>query len=189
MACAENGIPVPDAVSIIGVDNDPVLCELSDPPLSSVDPNARKIGYKGAALLSDIINGHPTPRTVLIEPAGVVSRQSTEILAIPDEDFAQVVRYLREHACGGLTVEALTEHAMISRSTLERWFEKNLGHSPAAEITRVRIERVKELLSISNLALGEIARLAGFTHLETLFRIFKKFTGQTPGEYRKALRA
>ncbi|HEY4761290.1 MAG TPA: DNA-binding transcriptional regulator [Thermoguttaceae bacterium] len=188
VACAEYGIAVPDAVSIIGVDNDPVLCELSNPPLSSIDPNTKKIGYKGAAMLKELIEGRFVPDEILVDPAGVISRHSTEILAVPDADFAEVVRYIREHACGGLTMEALIEHAGISRSTLERWFAKNLGHSPSAEITRVKVERVKELLAISNLALDEIARLVGFTHLETMFRVFKKFTGQTPGEYRKTMR-
>ena len=133
VACAEYGIAVPDSVSIIGVDNDPVLCELSNPTLSSVDPNAKKSGYDGAALLQRMIEGKPVPDRVLIEPAGVVSRRSTEVLAIPDEDFAGVLSYIREHACGGLTVEALIEHTNISRSTLERWFAKHLGHSPSTK--------------------------------------------------------
>jgi LacI family transcriptional regulator len=189
VACAECGIPVPDAVSVIGVDNDPVICELSNPPLSSVDPNAKQIGYKAAALLQKMIEGQSVPLEIQVDPAGVVSRQSTEILAVPDSDFADIVRYIREHACGGLTIEALTEHTMISRSTLDRWFVKNIGHSPSMEITRVKIERIKELLRMSNLGLKEIGQIAGFDHLETLFRVFKKFTGQTPGEYRKTLRA
>jgi LacI family transcriptional regulator len=187
VACAEYGIAVPDAVSIIGVDNDPVLCELSDPPLSSVDPNAKKIGYMGAEVLRGMIEGRSFPHETQVDPAGVVSRRSTEILAIPDQDFADVLHYIREHACAGLTVDALIEHTTISRSTLERWFMKHRGHSPSAEITQVKVKRVKELLATSNLVLGEISQLSGFSHPETMFRIFKKYTIQTPGEYRKTM--
>ena len=71
-ACSDEGIVVPDEVAIIGVDNDDVLCEMCDPPLSSIDPNARRLGYEMAALLHRLIRGEPPPTEVmLVKPLGV----------------------------------------------------------------------------------------------------------------------
>jgi LacI family transcriptional regulator len=164
-----------------------VLCQLSDPPLSSVDPNAQKIGYEAAAALHRAIEGsEPPPDVTLIEPAGVVVRRSTDVLVIADQDVVNMVRYIREHACDGLTTQSLSEQAAISRRTLERWFAEHVGHSPSEEIARVRIERVKDLLLTTELALEEIAPLAGFEHLKSMHRLFKSRLGLTPGEYRKS---
>ncbi len=184
-ACGEGGLAVPDRVAVIGVDNDPVQCALGDPPLSSVDPNARKVGYEAAALLDHLIAGRRPPRRmVLVEPLGVVARRSTDVLAVADEELIEILRYVREHACTGLTVAEVVAHAALSRSTLERWFAKNVGHSVQAEISRLRIERVRQLLLTTDLPLQTVAQLAGFSHVETLHRLFKRATGQTPGQYR-----
>lgn len=186
-ACGEGGLAVPDHVAVIGVDNDPVQCALGDPPLSSVDPNARKAGYEAAALLDRLITGRRPPhRLVLVEPLGVVARRSTDILAVADGEFVEVVRYVREHVHTGLTVVDVMTHTALSRSTLDRWFVKNVGHSVQAEISRLRIERVRELLRTTDLPLQTVAQLAGFSHVETLHRVFKKATGQTPGQCRGA---
>jgi LacI family transcriptional regulator len=183
--CSDLGIAVPDSLAVIGVDNDPVYCQLCDPPLSSVDPNAQRVGYEAAAMLHRMILGEKLASpTVLIEPAGVISRQSTNVLAISDREVVEVIRCLRENACAGLTVRSFVARTPYSRSTLERWFLKHLGHSINAEIVRVKIQRVKELLTTTDLPLQKIARLAGFSHSETMQRLFKKITGQTPGACR-----
>ena len=186
-ACREAGLEVPDQVAIIGVDNDPTLCELATPPLTSIDPNAAKVGYEAAALLHRLIEANgPPPQEVLIEPTGIVSRRSSDVLAIPDRDVVEAVRCVRDRACQGFTVEDLVEHTAVSRSTLDRWFSKHLGHSVSDEITRVRIERVKELLATTNLVVEELSRLAGFSHPETMYRLFKESSGQTPSDFRRA---
>ena len=185
--CSEYGIAVPDAVAVLGVDNDPVTCQLSNPPLSSIDPNARKIGYEAAAALHRLIDGSgPVSARNLIAPAGVVSRPSTDILAIADQEVADAVRYIRKHACEGLKLDALLERIAISRRTLERRFTQHVGHSPSREIVRVRLGRVQELLAATDLSLDEVAHSAGFTYLESMCRLFKNTFGLTPGEYRKA---
>ena len=183
----EAGIRVPDEVAVIGVNNDRILCELSDLLLSSVDPDARRIGHKAAALLHRMIQGRgPVPKTTLIAPRGVVARQSTDVLAFADPEMVLVVRYLRDHACEGLTVDALVRRMAVSRATLCRWFARHLGYSPGEEIARVKVERVKELLTTTTLRLEEVARRCGFDHAETMYRLFRRTTGNTPGEYRTA---
>lgn len=188
--CRENDIAVPDDVAVVGVDDDPVLCTLSDPPLSSVDPNAQRIGYEAAAMLHRMIDGlgPAEPAETRIAPAGVVTRRSSDVLAVADREVAGAVRHIRLHACDGLTVEDVARRAGMSRRTLERRFAEHLGRSPSAEITRVRLRRVQELLVGTDLPVEKVAREAGFTHLESLYRLFKKTSGLTPGEYRRAQR-
>ena len=183
--CREIGILVPDEVAVMGVDNDTVQCDLCDPPLSSIDNNARQIGYQAAGLLHQMIeHGTAPPRLTFVEPAGVVVRRSTDVLAVADRATIEIVRYVRDHACEGLTPAMLAEHIAMSRSTLERRFAQHLGHSVNHEIQHVRLQRVKELLSTSDLSLAEIARLTGYVHVETMQRSFKNQTGQAPGQYR-----
>ena len=186
-SCAQLGIAVPDQVAVVGVDNDEVRCDLCNPSLSSVNTNAFQVGYEAAALLEGVINGEcMLPETTLIEPAGIIRRRSTDVLAFADPELSDLVRHIRQHACEGLTIGQLVKHSGMSRATLDRLFLRSLGHTPHAEIIRVRINRVKELLTTSDLALKQIVRLTGFTHDETLYRIFKRTTGQTPSEFRKA---
>jgi LacI family transcriptional regulator len=189
-ACQEHGIVVPDEVAVIGVDNDALQCELCDPSLSSVDNNAQRIGYEAAALLDKMFHGGtPMPKLTKIEPVGVVARRSTTVLAVADQDVAEAVRQVRDRACDGLTPSQLAKRTAVSRSTLERWFLESLGHSVADEISRVKLDRVKELLTSSDLPLSEIAGLAGFAHSETMQRMFKNAVGQTPGRYRARRRS
>lgn len=185
-ACARRGIAVPDEVAVIGVDNDELLCELSDPPLSSVDLNGHAIGYEAAAILDRMINGQPPPTGhVRIRPRGVVVRQSTDVLAISDPIVARAEHFIRLHACDGIGVAKVLEYARLSRSTLERRFVKALGRSPSSEITRTRLSRVKELLCTTDFSLAKIAGLTGFQYVESMHCFFKESVGQTPSQYRK----
>ena len=184
--CGEHGIAVPEDVAVIGVDNDEVLCELCDPLLSSVDPNFQRIGYEAAALLDQMINGQELHvENTLVEPLGVLTRRSTDVLAIGDRDVAAAMHFIRQHACDGIGVENVLQQVGLSRSTLERRFASFLGHSPRVEIIRVQLQRVKELLVSTDFPLSKIARLAGFNYAESMCNLFKKTTGQSPGQYRK----
>ena len=185
-ACARCGIAVPDEVAVIGVDNDEVLCELSDPPLSSVDLGGQEIGRQAAMVLDQMINGQAAPTGhIRVKPRGVVARQSTDVLAIADPTVARAEHFIRLHACDGIGVEPVLEHVGLSRRTLERRFRKALSRSPSDEITRIRLNRIKELLQTTDFALAKIAELAGFRYVESMHYFFKENMGQTPGQYRK----
>ncbi len=187
--CKEAGVAVPNQAAVLGIDNDDVHCELCDPPLSSIDPNVEQIGYEAAALLDRLIQGgKPPTANILVPGRGVVVRHSTDVLAIANEDAAEAIRFVREHACDGLSVEQITARMSISRSTLERWFEKYLGRSPTAEILRVQVQHVQELLRTTTFTLEEIAQRTGFTHVESMQRVFKRTAGYSPGSYRKQSR-
>jgi LacI family transcriptional regulator len=167
-----------------------VLCDLSDPPLSSVMPNAGRIGYEAASLLDRLMGGEKVQATrCLIEPLGVVTRNSTEVLAIEDRQMAAVVRFIREHACEGIDVSDVLRAVPMSRSTLDRRFIKIMGHSPKDEILRVRLNRVRQLLTETDFSQAIIAEKVGFEHAEYLSRIFKRRMGMMPSEFRSRSRA
>ncbi len=184
--CREIGLLVPEQVAVLGVDNDDVVCNVSDPPLSSVDLNCERIGFEAAELLARLLRGRSAPHgTIRLEPRGIVTRRSTDVLAIEDREIAQIVRLIRARACTGLTVSELLDSCSLSSSTLERRFTRLLGRSPKAEIVHVRLQRVQELLSETNLSLEAIANRAGFKHPEYLSAVFKKKFGVSPGQYRR----
>jgi LacI family transcriptional regulator len=184
-ACRDAGVAVPEEVAVVGVDNDPLLCSLTTPPLSSVIPNARRTGYEAAGLLERMMRGERVaPEAHLIPPLGVQTRQSTDILAVEDREIAASMRFIREHACDGITVEEVLKAVPLSRRILERRFRKVTGRTPHQEILRLRLERVKQLLGETELPLERIAGLAGFAHPEYMNVAFKRELGTTPGKYR-----
>ena len=189
-ACRAVGVLVPDDVAVIGVDNEEVLCDLSDPPLSSVVPNTEKVGYEAAALLDEMMNGKkPLPHRYFVQPKGVVVRRSTEVLAIEDRQIAVAARFIREHTCDGIDVSDVVRLVGCSRSTLERRYEKVTGHSPKHDILRFRLNRAKQLLAETDFSLAYIAEKIGFAHSEYFNRIFKKKIGMTPAQFRVQLKA
>jgi LacI family transcriptional regulator len=188
-ACRAIGVSVPDEVAVIGVDNDEVLCDLSEPPMSSIVPNTERIGYEAAALLDQMMAGRKPPKQpIFVEPAGVVTRRSTEVLAIEDRHIATAIRFIREHACEGIDVSDLLKAVPLSRSTLERRFARALGRSPKDEMLRVRLTCAKQLLAETDFSLAMVAEKVGFEHTEYLSVIFKKKTGLTPGQFRSQSR-
>jgi LacI family transcriptional regulator len=184
-ACRKAGLAVPDEVAVLGVDNSELVCNLSDPPLSSIDLNCERIGFEAAALLDRLLAGRRAKaRTLLVEPRGIVTRQSTDVLAIDDAETAEAVRLIRTRACGGLTVRQLLASCSLSSSSLERRFTQLLGRTPKAEILRVKVQRVQELLAHTDLSLAAIAARTGFKYPEYMSYVFKQRVGMTAGQYR-----
>lgn len=184
-SCLDLKVTVPDELAVIGVDNDEIFCEFSKIPLSSVVLNTQQIGYDAAAMLEQLMTGKSLPQPVLmLNPMGVAERRSTDALAVEDPRLMTAARLIREHACQGLDVNALLKEVPMSRRVLERHFVKVLGRTPKAEILRVRLERVCQLLKESDLKLSAIADKAGFQNPEHMCRLFKKKYRVTPGEFR-----
>ncbi len=185
-SCRQLSLLVPDEVAVVGVDNDEVLCELSDPPLTSVVPNTLRIGYEAAALLDRMMHGQKPPKSPqFVPPLGVATRRSTDVLAIPDRAIASVLRFIREHACDGIQVPDLVRVAALSRTVLERRFAGLVGRSPKAEILRVQLARARQLLLETDLSLAAIAERSGFKHPEYFNAIFRQKVGVTPGCFRR----
>ncbi|HWL16736.1 MAG TPA: helix-turn-helix transcriptional regulator, partial [Opitutus sp.] len=124
-----------------------------------------------------------------IEPVHVVTRLSTDILAIGDKNVAAALSYIRERACTGISVDDVLKHSAASRSQLEKKFRRFIGRSPQAEIRRVQLARVKELLMETDFPLKTIASMTGFEHLEYMSVVFKRLTAESPGQYRKRVQS
>lgn len=188
-ACRELNFAVPDDVAVMGVDNDELLCDLSFPSLTSVIPDSRRAGYEAARLLDLLMSGRKLPNSpTLIPPLGVATRRSTDVLAIEDRHIAHAARYIREHACDGISVHDVLRVVPLSRRVLEKRFREEFGRTPHQEILRVKINRAERLLTDTDLNLPQIAERTGFNHAEYLCVAFKRSTGRSPGEFRRITR-
>ena len=188
-ACHLNGLQVPDEVAVLGVDNDECLCDLSTPPLSSINIGAERIGFEAAALLDRLMaGGRPPADSVLLPPVGVVVRQSTDVVASEDRELAELVRFVRENACDGLRVKELLRQSSLSQSTMQKRFKALLGRSPKQEILHVQLGRAKRLLAETDLTVADIADKCGFGGLKRLSAAFHAGVGLTPLAFRKQLR-
>jgi LacI family transcriptional regulator len=184
--CFNAGLRVPDEVALLGVDNDETICNLSTPPLSSIRTNRERLGQVAAALLDRLMSGdrRAAEEHILIPPLGVNTRQSSDYIADDDPELAEALRLLREKIEEPLSVERLLGLLPMSRRKLERRFRAALGRTPLEEIHRLKIERAKELLTLSDLSQSEIASRLGFSSADRLRLVFRKLTGISPSEYR-----
>jgi LacI family transcriptional regulator len=186
--CRTRGIRVPHEVAVVGVDNDETLCELTTPPLTSIEQGSRRIGYEAAALLAQLMAGRKPRQTCqVIPPESLVARQSTDVIACGDQELAEAIRYIRQHACDSIRVADVLNIAQLSRSTLERKFLDTLGRTIHLEIERVQVERAKQLLADTNLLVRQIAKRCGFRYAQYMTVVFRRCTGQTPLEYRRRM--
>ena len=184
-ACRTAGLAVPDEIAVIGVHNDELLCDLCDPPLSSVIPNAQRAGYEAAELLSRAMGGQKIELKLHeVPPLGVAARQSTDLAAVRDKRLADAMRCMRQQAPSGVNVGDILRAVPMARTALERKFRAAVGTTPHAYLRKLRMERVQELLVSTSLSVGEIARATGFEHAEYLSAMFRRECGLTPREYR-----
>jgi LacI family transcriptional regulator len=184
-ACLRLRIKVPEEVAVVGADNDEPICRITSPPLSSVIINDHQRGYEAAALLDRMMSGEPPPKQpIYVEPSGVCTRASTDVMAISDPALVQALRFLREHCCDRLNVDDIVREVPLSRSVLERRFRKVVGRSINSEIVRLRINRAIELITETSLELKVIAQKAGFGTQSYMNAVFQEKLGKTPGSYR-----
>jgi LacI family transcriptional regulator len=183
------GSLVPDEVAVLGVDNDEIWCELSGVQLSSIRLNTEQIGFEAASLLGRLIAGEPAPpKPILISPAEVITRRSTDVIALADAEVAKAVRFIRDRGGRDINVEDLLEQTACSRRSLEMRFRKALGRSPYKEIRRVQIERARLLLSGTDRPVREIADACGFKETRQLSTAFQERFGLSPRQYRRRAR-
>jgi LacI family transcriptional regulator len=185
-ACRGLDLRVPDDVAVIGVGNDELLCQLGRPPLSSIEQGAKRLGYEAAKLLDGIICGRkPRQRRFVIDPTEVVTRQSTDVVAIDDPIVGKAVSFIQEHACANIKVPKVVEAVAVSRSKLETRFAKALGYSVHTAIRQVQLQRARKLISSTSLPLKEIAANVGFQTVQQMTVLFGRTFGRSPGRFRK----
>lgn len=185
-ACHRLGRRVPDDVAVIGVNNDDVMCELANPPLSSVIQGTHRIGYEAAALLDRLMGGRcRRPTWILVEPVGIVTRRSTDVLAVEDDKVIEAVRFIRDHIADGLQVADVARHVRLSRAALDLRFRLALGHTTHHEIHRAQVARAQGLLTTTDLPLKQVAQNAGFSSVQYMTTVFRLEFGHPPGHYRQ----
>lgn len=179
-------IPVPEKAAVLGIDNDRHFCELNAPTISSIATGCQRIGHRAAAILKDLMDGDARPTgTTWIKPLGIITRQSTEALAVADDLVAAAIAFIREHACDPIQVPDVARHVGICRRSLERRFFSCLGRHPHDEIRRVQLERAKRLLAETKIPLSQIADAVGFRDSRWLSRVFRAEEGTTVTNYRR----
>lgn len=184
--CMKAGLSVPEEVAVLGCDNVPLVCQYAPVPLSSVDPDLELQGYEAAKLLDRLMDGEPPPREpVIIPPKGVVTRQSTDILAVPHVPTARALRFIWEHYREPILTPDVAAAAGLSRRGLDHAFRQHLHRSVTSELTRRRVEHAKGLLENTNLKAYEVAEQSGFSGLVYFSRVFKQTVGVGPRAYRR----
>jgi LacI family transcriptional regulator len=190
-ACAVGGMHVPNDVAVVGIDEDRLLSEFSNPPLSSVALDAEQGGYRAAELLDGMMSGQTKRQRqlILVDALWVVARPSTDVIAVEDRDVANAVMYIRDNARRPIGVQDVVKHSAVSRRALEIRFHRSLGRSIREEIERVRLNWVKQLLVETDLPIGKVAYEAGFSSLSYMGKVFHSTVGNTLAAYRRDHRA
>lgn len=185
-ACKIAGLNVPDEVAIVGVDNDPLICDLCNPPLSSIVLNVEKAGYEAAAQLDKMMAGEKvTSFEIHVQPTHVAVRQSTDILAVDDASVAAAIRFIRRCSKMVIQVSDVVGAVSLSRRVLEKRFRAILGHSIHDEIRRARVEQIIQMLAETTMSISEIAQALGFPDVAHISRYFRREKGVSPLTYRK----
>ncbi len=184
--CQVEGIPVPEGVALLGVDNDETMCLLSSPPLSSVDNPAEQIGFRAAAMLDKMVRQKtrkiPSER---VPPLHLIERASTERFAAEDPVTHKAITFIERNLKNpNFSVTAVAEHVGTSRRSLERTFSKQLGITVLAATQRARIRRAKTLLRNSTLPITLVALECGFSNHRRFGIVFRASTNLTPSEFR-----
>lgn len=179
-------LAVPGDVAVLGY-FDLAIARFSNPTLSSIPAPGQLVGAAGMKLLSDLLQGaRSAERQVLLAPPPVAARESTNGTAVRADDIHRAHQLIEELACKGLTVEQLLERLAMSQKTLNKRFMAVYGHKPGAAIRKVRTERAREWLATTNLSIGRIAEMCGFSEPSNFNLFFKREVGCTPSEYRRA---
>jgi len=180
------GLTVPDDVAVLGVDNDDLICDVTCPPLSSVALGLEKAGYEAAKLLDRMMGGEKNRiKNLFWQPTQVITRQSTDILAIEDHEVANAIRFIQTNAKLDLSVDEVVDNTTLGRRALEQRFRTMLNKTIREEIRRVCVERISRMLLETNMTVYQITSVLGSSdggHLARTFRIEK---GMSPKEYRR----
>lgn len=185
-ACRIAGIYVPEEIAVLGVGNDEMVCQLYDPPMSSIITNSEMAGYEAAELLARLMAGNKlSNQKIVIHPTHVITRRSTDILAIEDREVAEAMRFIQQHSKEAIQVRDVVDSVAVSRRALERRFSAVLNRSINEEIRRIRTETICRMLKETNLSVSQIASALGFVSLDHISRFFRTKMGLSPLAYRK----
>jgi LacI family transcriptional regulator len=184
------GISIPNDISIIGADNDEIICDVINPPLSSVRILADQAGYEAAALLGKLIRGEAKSegQRLPAPAADVIARQSTDLLLVKNPKVKKALHYITDRINEPIRVEEVVRYSGLSHRSLNDFFHAELGTSISGYITKVRIDHISRLLIDTDLQIQEIALAVGYEDDRHFSRYFKRSTGTTPLAFRRRLK-
>lgn len=184
--CRKFGLSVPFDISVLGIDDNALMCHLASPSLSSIRQPGLQIGFQAARLLDEIIHGQADPHTILtLETPGIVQRDSTRSQAIADAEVAMALRIIHQNCGGRINVHALADAVTVSRRTLELKFRRVLGHGIWAEVLMARVNSAEKLIRETDMKMVAIAHRVGLANVAHLTRTFRHQFGCTPSDYRR----
>jgi LacI family transcriptional regulator len=188
-ACAMVDLAVPEDVAILGVDNDELVCNFSNPPISSISLDLEDAGYRAAILLDGMMAAKDSPGAcsadqILVSPASVVVRRSTEVAIVQDSCVMQALRFIRENSDRPVQVDDVVRQVAISRRSLFDRFRRAVGCTVCQYIKRTRAARIEELLLGTSHPIGEIAAMLGFPDSDHVAQYFRSIKGMNPGVFR-----
>jgi LacI family transcriptional regulator len=184
--CKLTGIRIPQDVAVLGVDNDETICDLTDPPLSSISLSIEKAGYETARQIELLVRGRAAGRQdVVIHPCCIINRASTDLFATNDEYVSQALRYIHAHLGSKLTVDGIVKNLPLSRRLFEMRFRKITGMPVYQYIWNERIEKFIRTLLATEKSIAEILMETGEIDYHNFSRIFRKMKGCSPTCYRK----
>ena len=187
--CKINNIQIPEEISLLGVDNDELICNLSDPPISSIVTDVERGGYEAGRLIDRLMKGERTEAfNIIITPVRFELRKSTEKFDITNEHISKVVNYIEDNFTADINIEEFSGMVPLSRRNLEVKFKEEMGTSIYQFILQCRIDYFAHLLLTTERTLFDLALESGFNDCKNISRIFKKVKGYTPVEYRKKQR-
>lgn len=188
-ACRWAHLAVPHEVAVLGIGNDELMCDVSWPTLSSISLPTPRLGFEAARMLANAMVGRKIRQPHLkVQPAGVVTRGSTDLVAVEDALVKAAVQFIRAQAGKLIGVEQVAQAVAVSRRTLDRRFAGALGRTVHAELARVRMQMARSLLADSSRAIAEVARGCGYGTAASFSRAFRQHSGRWPSEYRDDLR-
>ena len=181
-------VKVPEEIAVVGIDNDPLICENTTPTLTSVAPDFERSGYLAAEMLDARMNdGSVTDELRTFSAMQVIHRGSTRILKRRNDVIKKALEFIREKAADGISPRDVIEQIGGSRRQTEYRFREFVGKSIGEEILAVRLETAKKLLADSSIPIGAVAERCGYSDDSLLRRAFKAATGLSLSEYRKSL--
>lgn len=187
--CEDAKITVPAEVAIVGIEDLLLSVGASNRAISGVDTNLEEQGYQGAALLDRLMGGaKPPTEPIRIAPGGVITRKSSDILAIAHQGISRALHFIAEHFVEDISVDDVARAAGMSRRGLHRAFGEHLGCTPGDKLRNVRLDHVKRLLTETDEKIEVIALESGYGSLNTFFTAFRKAEKVTPAEFRKIAR-
>jgi LacI family transcriptional regulator len=187
--CEEAGLHVPTQVAIVGIDDYLLSVGAIKKYVSGVDTNLEEQGYRGAELLDRLMRGETMPpEPIRIQPAGVITRMSSDILATGHEGVVRALHHITDHFAGPLGVKGLAAIAHMSERGLRQAFVKHVGCTPGDRLRTVRIDSAKRLLAGSSEKIEAIAHRCGYPNLNSFFAAFRRSENMTPAEYRRIMR-